>query len=287
MLNYIDELLVRVDSDVDLFLLNVYVDFCLSHVIDERVCENRYEYHHIIPRCVGSDIQKDKNNIILLTYEDHITAHIMLHEAYKKYSKFAYPVLLMSDDVEIKTSEFVKMCWAQFKKSDKYNSWRKKHSDYTKLYNSENKEYLRQINIDRFKDINTRLEYSNRSIEWHSNKTNKALHKNAILKSMTADVRVKISNNTKSLFENDEYRRKHIERTTVSNRDINKRKDASDKLIMLWKDIDYVERVNRGRKNGKVRDSESQANKLKKMWADPVIKAKWLDARRKKKDETN
>lgn len=45
--------------------------------LDKSSLEGYYEKHHIIPRCLGGDNSKD--NLVLLTYREHIIAHRLLY----------------------------------------------------------------------------------------------------------------------------------------------------------------------------------------------------------------
>jgi hypothetical protein len=67
------------------------------------------------------------------------------------------------------------------------------------------------------------------------------------------------------------------------NKDINKRKDAGEKIKDKWKDPTFIEKMN-NRKKG-----NSNSEKMKEKWADPVWRERMLESRKNKKEknETN
>lgn len=60
--------------------LDKYVELCANHVQPD--CNNYYEAHHIIPRCVfhyfGLDVDNSERNIVNLTSKNHLMAHYFL-----------------------------------------------------------------------------------------------------------------------------------------------------------------------------------------------------------------
>ncbi len=55
-----------------------------NQIIDKALSENRskknayYENHHIVPRSIRPDLEKDKNNQVLLTAREHYICHYLL-----------------------------------------------------------------------------------------------------------------------------------------------------------------------------------------------------------------
>ena len=58
--------------------LNLYNNLCSKKHIDD---DNYYEWHHIIPRCMGGS--DDKSNLVKLTLREHYIAHMLLYKIYK------------------------------------------------------------------------------------------------------------------------------------------------------------------------------------------------------------
>ena len=48
--------------------------------LDKKILDGYYEKHHIIPRCMGGNDSED--NLVLLTYREHVLAHMLLSIIY-------------------------------------------------------------------------------------------------------------------------------------------------------------------------------------------------------------
>ncbi len=66
-----------------------------NQIIERAITENRkkgsgvyYELHHIIPRCMGGN--NDKDNLVLLTGREHFIVHKLLVEIYPDNDKLVY-----------------------------------------------------------------------------------------------------------------------------------------------------------------------------------------------------
>lgn len=79
------------------------------------------EHHHIIPRCMnGSD---EKENIAILTPEEHFVAHVLLVKMYPEVPKLIVAVS--------------RMCKGKGRKRRKLYGWlRRRHAEYMKLNQS-------------------------------------------------------------------------------------------------------------------------------------------------------
>ena len=58
-----------------------------------RILEGYVEKHHIIPRCIGGT--DDKENIVILTPEEHFLAHQLLVKIYPNESKLIFAAAMM------------------------------------------------------------------------------------------------------------------------------------------------------------------------------------------------
>lgn len=87
-------------------------------IINKAKSENRtkkdgvhYEKHHIKPRSLFKELEKDKKNIVLLTPKEHFICHMLLEKIYD-CSKMKYAIWRMCNDGEYKVSsryyEYVK-----------------------------------------------------------------------------------------------------------------------------------------------------------------------------------
>lgn len=59
-----------------------------------RQLEGCVEKHHIIPRCLGGN--NEKENIVVLTAREHFLCHLLLCEIYPKNNKLRHAIFLMS-----------------------------------------------------------------------------------------------------------------------------------------------------------------------------------------------
>jgi hypothetical protein len=87
----------------------------------------------------------------------------------------------------------------------------------------------------------------------------------------------------KKRYEDPVYMEKFRLKMNSVNKDINKRKDASEKIKDKWKDPTFIEKMS-NRKKG-----NSNSKKMKEKWADPVWREHMLESRKNKKEknETN
>lgn len=58
-----------------------------------RTSEDLYEVHHIIPRCLGGN--NEKENLVKLTPEEHYVAHQLLHKIYPDHKGLLYAAVKM------------------------------------------------------------------------------------------------------------------------------------------------------------------------------------------------
>lgn len=84
------------DKNIDLKYENWYnalVDKAKFRGLDKKILEGYYEKHHILPKCLGGSDSED--NLVLLTYREHIIAHKLLAEIYSNNYKLLFAVTRM------------------------------------------------------------------------------------------------------------------------------------------------------------------------------------------------
>lgn len=59
---------------------NQLIESRKSRGLDKSKLDGYYEKHHIIPKCMGG--KNEDSNYVLLTYREHILAHMILHRIY-------------------------------------------------------------------------------------------------------------------------------------------------------------------------------------------------------------
>jgi hypothetical protein len=107
----------------------VYKNLVLRAKLRAKAKDEYYEKHHVIPRCMGGSDAKD--NIVLLTPEEHFVAHQLLMKIYPNHSALIYAALMMT----------VSSCTV--KRTNKAYGWikRKYHNECKKRLGQNNPSY--------------------------------------------------------------------------------------------------------------------------------------------------
>lgn len=118
--------------------------------INKRNIDGYYEWHHIIPKCLGGSNNND--NYVLLTAREHFIAHILLHKIYPDNNGLLYAVIMNSVHKKIDNSH----------KYEKYRLlFRRKQSERLRIENpsfrEDVKEKLRISSSGRTHSIETKL----------------------------------------------------------------------------------------------------------------------------------
>jgi len=237
------------------------------------------EKHHIFPRSLFED-----ESIIILDYIDHVEAHVLLAKAYP-IRKFLRPLnfMLSRNEKEIigynsMLSEHLKLWWKEFKKTEKYEIWSSKKSEEMtiKMVNG----LASYLSNKRFSNIKEREKVSIQfKTLWEDIEYRKKLT-NSIQKYRSSEEgRLKCSEASLKGWEKDSENKKN--KLRIIQKEFNN--ETAEKNKKLWATAEYREKMSK-RKKG------NNSNTLKKLWADPIWKAKTLESRknkRKLKNETN
>lgn len=118
---------------------------------------------------------------------------------------------------------------------------------------------------------------------WESNE-NRLKHSSKLKSLMTEELKLKISNSSKAVWEKpDHYNKMKLLMTDV-NRRIEKRIKSGVKCKMKWDEPGYREKMKLARLNGTPRNSKSQGLKLKELWQDKEWREQMLESRRIKRE---
>ena len=223
--------------------LDLYLDFVLTYKLDENISYT--EKHHILDRASFPEFEKSDWNLVELEYQDHILAHELLFEAYntRRYQRTLNFNGVKKDSTLI--SNAAKKGWITLKNDTvKYNKWRDNRTVYLKSLNSEH--------------------YSNLSKKFWYNITDveRTIFSKKIKESKTVEVIEKQKASLQKYYENLENREKKSkeakerwdslsdqermnfkEKMQYINSDVEKRKDASNKLKDKWQDSYYLEKM--------------------------------------------
>ena len=89
---------------------NLYYKICKKAKEEKRVKSHNeyYEAHHIYPKSIFPELEKDDNNIVLLTAREHFFCHQLLTKIYnsgENHSKMVYALWILSNRFSIKTGK--------------------------------------------------------------------------------------------------------------------------------------------------------------------------------------
>lgn len=249
---FIKEELIRRHETIDnIEYLEKYIKFLLNYeLIDSMYSEK----HHILPRSTFPEFKDESWNIIELNYEDHRKVHLWIFKAinirsYQKPLNFMMKEYKNSKEI----SKAAKKGWENLKADEeKYSEFCKKKSTYMKGLSSE--EQRRRANIF-WKNISDEryLKFCNNvKLYWTSEKK---LKKSNDMKNFYLDEnevekkRIETKERWDSMDE--EVRVKFREKMDLINKNVDKRKDAGNKIKEKWLDPEYLEKMkNRNKKIG-------------------------------------
>lgn len=82
---------------------NELINNLLSRGLDRNTSSENMHMHHILPRCMGG--KDEENNYVLLTYKEHLVAHILLSRAFPSNKKFKKAVYILTNFILFKTKD--------------------------------------------------------------------------------------------------------------------------------------------------------------------------------------
>jgi hypothetical protein len=146
-----------------------------------RTLEGYTEKHHILPKCLGGN--NDKENLVELTAREHFLCHMLLCEIYPKENKLKHALFLMSiGKQKIKENHYVigsrvyerlKIEYSQFLtgKKQSQETKDKKSKKMKEIWSSKSYEEMQLISFKRQK---TKVDNGTNKVTW-GDKISKAL----------------------------------------------------------------------------------------------------------------
>ena len=236
------------------YYLDKYISLLIEYKLNEN--SNYTEKHHILPRCTFPEYESECWNIVQLEYEDHKLAHQYLFKSIniRSYQRpLNWMITNSTKDSEL-TSKAAKRGWINLKNNKiLYKKWLESRSNYMKNLSSEEQRRRANLfweNIDeedykKFCDKMKSYWTEEKRIEKSQQMNNYYLDEKNIEKK-----RVETQQKWNNL--NEESRKDFKEKMSIINKDVNKRKDAGEKIKKLWSDDEYLKKMkNRKHRPGK------------------------------------
>lgn len=275
-MNFEEEFIKVLGKPYDEIALKEYIMF----VKNRPVYEDMYnEKHHILPRSVFGD----NEYVFEMSYSDHIEAHYMLSKAYP-IREFTRPLNFMLPKDEKISAEYRKIIslsakkkWKEFKKTESYQIWRKRKSEFMteRMKNGfaselacrryEQNPNAKEEISKHFKELWKNEEYRNRTIASIRKAKSTPEAKEKMKQSMSLMWKEKT----------EEERKAFNDKMKIVNSNEEKREDASKKIKKKWQDPVFKEKMSK-RKHG------SNSSTMKERWKDPEFRKMMLEARKKK-----
>ena len=235
------------------------IDSAKPRGLDKTVLEGYYEIHHIKARCMGGEDIKD--NLVLLTYKEHIIAHLLLFIINPEVIGLRFAFFMLTNLKDVKDSDsdlYIDLISLEYIRSETYNSpeFRKMQSELVKnaWKDPEYRKIQSELAKNRWKDP----EYRERK-----SKSSKNMWKDS-------EYRERKSELTKNQWKDPEFR----ERMSNMWKDPEFRKMQSELAKNRWKDPEYRERKSKSSKN-MWKDPEFrkiQSELTKNQWKDPKFR---------------
>lgn len=167
--------------------------------LDKSKLEGYYEKHHIVPKSLGG--QNKKDNLVLLTYREHIIAHKLLIRIYNRNQKMIYAYYSM-----IRSSKREKTFVDINVSSKELEAIRIQSVEYLREINTgeKNPMYGKKISEDHKKKISEANKYK------RSEETKQKMREAQLGKKANMESRVKMSNSHKGLKIHTEERKKFL-----------------------------------------------------------------------------
>lgn len=225
-----------------------YISFVKTHnIVEKSECEY-YEFHHILPRSTFPAFINDKENIVLLKYEDHIKAHELLFYAYN-FRVYQRPLNYFKSNyrADSKTRECVsnasKKGWQTLKNNDKkYQNWKKKRSEYMSSLSTEEQQRRSRLGWDNKTD-EKRKEFSDKMKSVWTKEKREEWSKKIAERYKDEEYKNKVSISLKKRYKDKQYKEKFDRKMNIVNKDENKRKKAGESIKQKWKDPDFVAKM--------------------------------------------
>ena len=233
------------------------IDSAKPRGLDKTVLEGYYEIHHIKARCMGGEDIKD--NLVLLTYKEHIIAHLLLFIINPEVIGLRFAFFMLTNLKNVKDSDsdlYIDLISLEYIRSETYNSpeFRKMQSELVKnaWKDPEYRKIQSELAKNRWKDPEYREMQSN-------------MRKDPEFRKMQSDL-------AKNRWKDPEYRERKSKSSKNMWKDPELRKMQSELAKNQWKDPKFREMQSNMWKDPEFRKIQSEL--AKNRWKDPEYREK-------------
>lgn len=173
----------------------IYAEFIADRRAKESSLSGYTEKHHITPRSLGGDDSPD--NLIRLSAEDHVHAHVLLAKAHdnRQWIAVAYIVEHLQNGRKVPTRRMIRLAAIGRKKGNELRS-----TITAQQWADPNSKIRAAVQTDEYR---AKLSASNKA--WHADPARNARHRASMA---SPEVREKLRQNTLKLAQDPEWRRK-------------------------------------------------------------------------------
>ena len=251
--NFIMEQFKSKHSEIDSKeYLEKYINFLIDY--EAQVFEEYSERHHILPRRTFPEFENAEWNIVNLKYEDHKLVHLWLFKSinervYQKPLNFMIKEYKNSQEL----SKATKRGWIKLKNNkEKYEKWCKKRSEHMSSLSSEERTRRLNIHWSNISDDDYSKFCKKMSDYWTEERKIEKAKEMKDFFSTEENVQKKREEST-LIWENrdEDFRINFRNKMEKINKDEEKRRDAGEKIKLLWKSENYLNKMkNRKKREG-------------------------------------
>lgn len=221
------------------------------------------EKHHIVPRCLFSEKQKAdfSENYINLTPREHWVAHLLLYKSFPSHKKLSAAAVLLGSlrgtNLNSRTYESLVLSWRQLA-SDfmKEEMKRRKYNDplfFEKLKIRSSQLFEQRPELKERISDSVKLLWTNQVYRDFMTKKIQESHKDPAYREKAREnslelyrqhpeLKLKLSERNKSLWENSDYKSRQIQSHQLSWKDSEKRERMQTAIQKSWENLDLRKR---------------------------------------------
>ena len=156
------------------------VDKAKTRGLNKNTLEGYYEKHHILPKCMGGSDSED--NLVLLTYREHVLAHMLLTKIYPNNYKLFHAIYFMMNSNGFKVIKHLNTKYLEQIRTNSIKMLRETNSGknnpmYGKHISEKHKKILSNVNKRKRSDLTKKRMSEAQKGKTHSKETKEKLSK--------------------------------------------------------------------------------------------------------------